>query len=65
MTPSGYKVFCDQNNPPTTQIANITQTSYTLSSPLLYNTTYYWSVLAYTSAAEGEKATAYNFTTIM
>ena len=65
VTPSGYKVFCDQNNPPTTQIANVTQTSYTLSSPLLYNTTYYWSVLAYTSAAEGEKATAYNFTTIM
>jgi hypothetical protein len=65
VSPSGYKVFCDQNNPPTTQIANVTQTSYTLSSPLLYDTTYYWSVSAYTAAAEGEKATAFSFRTIM
>ena len=65
VTPSGYKIFCDQNNPPTTQIANVNQTSYTLSSPLLYDTTYYWSVSAYTAAAEGEKATAFSFRTIM
>ena len=61
--PTGYKLYCDTNNPPTTLKADLNALTYTLTTPLAYNTTYYWTVLAYNGAGEGPTATVRSFTT--
>jgi len=61
--PTGYKLYCDTNNPPTTLKADLNAFTYTLTTPLVYNTTYYWTVLAYNGAGEGPTATVRSFTT--
>lgn len=61
--PTGYKLYCDTNNPPTTLKADLNALTYTLTTPLAYITTYYWTVLAYNGAGEGPTATVRSFTT--
>jgi hypothetical protein len=61
--PTGYKLYCDTNNPPTTLIVDQSALSYTLTTPLAYNTTYYWTVSAYNAIGEGPQATVRSFTT--
>ena len=61
--PTGYKLYCDTNNPPTTLIADLNALTYTLTTPLAYNTTYYWTVLAYNGSGNGPTATVRSFTT--
>lgn len=61
--PTDYKLYCDTNNPPTTLKADLNALTYTLTTPLAYNTTYYWTVLAYNGAGEGPTATVRSFTT--
>jgi len=61
--PTGYKLYCDTNNPPTTLIVDQNALTYTLTTPLAYNTTYYWTVLAYNGAGNGPTATVRSFTT--
>ncbi|TDF74750.1 T9SS type A sorting domain-containing protein [Candidatus Syntrophosphaera thermopropionivorans] len=61
--PTGYKLYCDTNNPPTTLIVDQSALSYTLTTPLAYNTTYYWTVSAYNALGEGPQATVRSFTT--
>lgn len=61
--PNGYKLYCDTNNPPTTQIADVTSLSYTATIPLLNGTQYYWTVKAYNNAGE-TAATPFTFTTV-
>lgn len=61
--PTGYKLYCDTNNPPTTLKADLNALTYTLTTPLAYNTTYYWTVLAYNGAGNGPTATVRSFTT--
>jgi hypothetical protein len=67
--PTGYKLYCDTNDPPTTVIANVTTlsdtVSYTVTTPLAYNTTYYWTVSAYNDGGEGQTANVRSFTTIL
>jgi hypothetical protein len=36
---------------------------YTLTTPLAYNTNYYWTVSAYNAIGEGTQATVRSFTT--
>ena len=61
--PTGYKLYCDTNNPPTTLKADLNALTYTLTTPLAYNTTYYWTVLAYNGTGNGPTATVRSFTT--
>jgi len=61
--PTGYKLYCDTNTTPTTMIADVTTLTYTLTTPLNYNTTYYWTVSAYNAIGEGPKAPVRSFTT--
>ena len=61
--PTGYKLYCDTNSTPTTLIADLNALTYTLTTPLAYNTTYYWTVLAYNGAGNGPTATVRSFTT--
>ncbi|CAO80453.1 choice-of-anchor J domain-containing protein [Candidatus Cloacimonas acidaminovorans] len=61
--PTGYKLYCDTNNPPTTLKADLNALTYTLTTPLAYNTTYFWTVLAYNGVGNGPTATVRSFTT--
>lgn len=62
--PTGYKVYCDTNNPPTTEIADVPGLTYTPTVPLLNNTQYYWTVKAYNTAGESTAPTPFSFTTV-
>lgn len=61
--PTGYKLYCDTNNPPTTLVADLTATEYTFGAALLPGTVYYWTVQAYNDEGSGEAATVRSFTT--
>ncbi len=61
---TGYKVYCDTNNPPTTLVADVTTTSFTFTTALLPETEYYWTVKAYNSAGTSAAATPFSFTTV-
>jgi len=61
--PTGYKLYCDTNTTPTTMIADVTTLTYTLTTPLNYNTTYYWTVSAYNNTGESPTAPVRSFTT--
>jgi PKD repeat protein len=60
--PAGYRIYCDTSNPPTTQIADVNTLTYTLTTPLSYQGTYYWTVEAYNAAGTGSQATVRSFT---
>ncbi|PKN74855.1 MAG: hypothetical protein CVU49_06915 [Candidatus Cloacimonetes bacterium HGW-Cloacimonetes-2] len=61
--PTGYRLYVDTVNPPTTMVADQTALTYTYTTPLAYNTTYYWTVEAYNTAGTGPQATLRSFTT--
>ena len=61
--PIGYKVYCDTNNPPTTEVADVSTTSFTLTTVLDFGTTYFWRVRGYNEAGLGEASAVYHFTT--
>lgn len=61
--PTGYRVYVDTVNPPLTQVANVTGLTYTMTTPLAYNTTYYWTVESYNGAGNGTMPTPRSFTT--
>jgi hypothetical protein len=63
-TPTGYKLYLGDSEDPSLHQDNITSTSYTITSPLAYNTTYHWTVSAYNAGGEGPKATVRSFTTV-
>lgn len=63
--PTGYKLYVDTVNPPVAQVADLNALTYTLTTPLAYNTTYYWSVAAYNGAGTGVPAVVRSFTTRM
>ena len=62
--PTGYKVYCDTNNPPTTEIADVPGLTYTAAVPLLNNTQYYWTVKAYNIAGGSTTPPPFSFTTV-
>lgn len=61
--PTGYRLYVGTTNPPTSLVADQTGLSYTYTTPLAYNTTYYWTVEAYNTAGTGPLATVRSFTT--
>ncbi len=60
--PAGYRVYCDTNNPPTTQIADVTTLSCTATAPLNWGGVYYWTVVAYNGAGLSTAPTPFRFT---
>jgi hypothetical protein len=66
--PTGYAVYCSTTNPPnyTTDLIGSTGAgvlTFTATTALAYNTTYYWTVEAYNTAGTGPQATVRSFTT--
>jgi hypothetical protein len=61
--PTGYRLYVDTVNPPTTVVTDQMGLSYTYTTPLAYNTTYYWTVEAYNTTGTGPQATVFSFTT--
>ena len=62
-TPTGYKVYLGTDNPPTTEVADLTTTQFTFTTALLPATVYYWTVKAYNEAGISAVATPFSFTT--
>ncbi len=62
--PSGFRIYCDTNNPPTTEVGVSYSPSFTLTTPLEYDTVYYWTVKGYNSTGESDAATPFSFTTV-
>ena len=60
--PSGYNIYLDTVDGSTLFASNVSS-PYTVSTPLAYNTTYYWTVVATNSAGSGDPATVRSFTT--
>ncbi|MDD3465104.1 MAG: choice-of-anchor J domain-containing protein [Candidatus Cloacimonetes bacterium] len=62
--PTGYKVYCDTNANPSTQIADVATTTYTATTTLAYSTTYYWKVVAYNATGNSADSEIRSFTTL-
>ena len=60
--PTGYKVYCDTNANPSTQIADVTTTTFTATTALAYSTTYYWKVVAYNATGNSADSEIRSFT---
>ncbi|MDZ4122264.1 MAG: choice-of-anchor J domain-containing protein [Candidatus Cloacimonadaceae bacterium] len=60
--PNGYRVYCDTNPNPTTLIGTATGSPYTATTPLNWNTTYYWKVVPFNEAGEAEGNAIRSFT---
>jgi len=61
--PIGYRVYCDTSPTPTTEVADVTGLTATLTVPLAYNTTYYWTVEVYNAVGNSTTPTPRSFTT--
>ncbi|NVN94267.1 MAG: T9SS type A sorting domain-containing protein [Bacteroidetes bacterium] len=65
--PTGYRLSVGSNNPPTNIINNVdlgNQTSYTITTALAYNTTYYWKVTPYNATGDAVSCSVWSFTTM-
>ncbi len=60
--PTGYKVYCDTTNPPTTLVTTVTASPYTFTYNLDWEQTYYWSIVPTNSAGDAEENTVRSFT---
>lgn len=61
--PTGYKVYLDTSNPPTTEVFDGLSTSYSTNN-LIPGTTYFWKVVPYNTHGSTPVATVNTFTTI-
>ena len=62
--PTGFRIYCDTTNPPTTEVGTSASNSFQLTTPLETETVYYWTVKAYNSSGTSDAATAFSFTTV-
>lgn len=60
--PTGYKIYCDLNNPPTTLVTTVTASPYTFTTDLNWEATYYWMVVANNGAGDAVGSTVRSFT---
>jgi len=60
--PTGYNLYLDTVDG-STLLASDVSSPYSVSTPLAYNTTYYWTVKAYNGAGTGDPAPVRSFTT--
>lgn len=64
--PSGYRLYLGTDNPPTNLISALdlgSQTSYTITSPLVYNAVYYWKVVPYNQFGSTATCPVWSFST--
>jgi hypothetical protein len=62
---TGYDVYFDTVTPPTTLVLeDTTATSYTIVTPLLENTTYYWQIVSQNAGGEALDCPIEEFTTL-
>jgi len=62
---TAYDVYLDTVTPPTTLVlGNTTATSYTVVTPLLENTTYYWQIVSQNAGGEALNCSILEFTTL-
>ncbi|PKN77631.1 MAG: hypothetical protein CVU48_10980 [Candidatus Cloacimonetes bacterium HGW-Cloacimonetes-1] len=62
--PTGFKVYCGPNNPPTTLITTVTTSPYTFTANLSYSTTYNWMIVPTNGNGDAVGNTVRSFTTI-
>jgi hypothetical protein len=62
--PTGYRVYCDTNANPSTQIADVATLTYTATTALAYSTAYYWKVVAYNGTGDSADSAIRSFTTV-
>ncbi|MFZ4401817.1 MAG: T9SS type A sorting domain-containing protein, partial [Bacteroidales bacterium] len=65
--PTAYRLSLGTNNPPSNLINNLdlgNVTSYTITTPLTYNTNYYWKVTPYNATGNAVSCPVWNFTTM-
>ncbi|HPS40310.1 MAG TPA: choice-of-anchor J domain-containing protein, partial [Candidatus Cloacimonadota bacterium] len=62
--PTGYRIYCDTNADPTTQIGDVTALTFTATTPLNYSTHYYWKVVAYNLSGGSTGNTVRSFDTM-
>lgn len=60
---TGYRLYCDTNPDPATLLTTTANLNYTLAEPLLYNTVYYWKVVAYNGVGDSSPNAVWSFTT--
>ncbi len=60
--PTGYKVYCDTNNPPTTLLTTVTASPYTFTSNLTWEQTYYWMIVPNNAAGDATGNAVRSFT---
>jgi len=66
-TPTGYRLSFGTNNPPSNLMNNIDLgniNSYVFTTPLLYNTNYYWKITPYNASGDAVSCPVWNFTTL-
>lgn len=57
-----YDVYFGTNNPPPLEISNQSEISYN-PGKMIYNTTYYWKIVAWDNLGSSNKSPIWNFTT--
>ncbi len=60
--PTGFKVFLDNNPEPSTLVATVAASPYTVTAPLSYGATYYWKVVATNGAGDSQPSAIRSFT---
>ena len=60
--PTGFKILCDTDNPPTTLVDTATASPYTFAADLDWGRTYYWSVVPTNAAGDASPNTVRSFT---
>ncbi len=60
---SGYRLYCDTNPDPATLLTTTASLSYALDEPLLFDTLYYWKVVAFNSVGDATGNAVWSFTT--
>lgn len=62
--PNGYKVYFGTNNPPTNIVNGTIQTAtaYDPTPDMVYNTTYYWQIIPFTSGGDAANCPVWSFT---
>jgi hypothetical protein len=62
--PTSYKIYCDANNPPTTLIGTTSFLSYSCTSALPWNSSFYWMVVPSNVVGDAIGNTVRKFTTM-
>jgi hypothetical protein len=65
--PTGYRLNLGTNNPPSNLLNNVdlgNNTSYQITTPLAYNTDYYWQIVPYNSFGDASNCPVWKFKTM-